>query len=126
MTLVIDASAAYGLLLGNQWDAVLENNSELVAPDLIVAELLNTRWKIARSGGLTPGLESILDFLGRVRIMPSLPYAAVAAELSERLKHPVYDCVYVALARQENVKLLTSDAHLARKLRSHKLSAVLA
>lgn len=126
MTLVIDASAAGGLLFYGRWDAVLENSSDLVVPDLIIAELLNARWKIARSGGNVPGVSSILGFVGRVRILPSLPYASVAVELSERLNHPVYDCLYVALAQQENAKLLTSDAHLVRKLRAHKLSTVLA
>jgi predicted nucleic acid-binding protein len=126
MTLVIDASAAYGLLLGNQGDALLENDGDLIAPDLIVAELLNTRWKMARAGAPAPAVESVLEFLTHVRVKPSLPYAATAAQLSIRMNHPVYDCFYVATAQQENMKLLTSDAHLARKLRSHKLGAVLA
>jgi predicted nucleic acid-binding protein len=126
LTLVVDASAAGGLLFHGRWDAVLEDNSDLVAPDLIIAELLNARWKIARSGGNAPGVSSILGFVGRVRILPSLAYASVAAELSERLDHPIYDCLYVALARQESAKLLTSDARLVRKLRAHKLGAVLA
>jgi len=126
LTLVIDASAAYGLLMADAWDSTLEHNSELIAPDLIVAELLNARWKAARSGRLAPASASILEFLARVRIMPSLPYASSAARLSERLGHPVYDCFYVAIAQQENVKLLTSDAHLGRKLRAHKLGSVLA
>jgi predicted nucleic acid-binding protein len=126
LTLVIDASAAGQLLFTSRLDAALEGNSELIAPDLIVAELLNARWKIARAGGLAPTVSSIVDFLGRIRILPSLPYAPLAAELSERLNHPIYDCLYVAIARQESVKLLTHDAHLMRKLRSHKLGAVLA
>ena len=126
MTLVIDASAAYGLLVGDRLDDIVEGNSELLAPDLIVAELLNARWKIYRSGRHAPEVDSILALLEHVRIMPSLPFAHIAAQLSERLSHPIYDCLYVALARQENVKLLTSDAHLIRKLRSHKLSRLLA
>jgi predicted nucleic acid-binding protein len=126
LTLVIDASAAGRLLFDSALDSALEGNSDLIAPDLIIAELLNARWKIARTGGFTPNVSSIIDFLGRVRILPSLPYAASAADLSERLNHPIYDCLYVAIAQQENVKLLTHDAHLARKLRSHKLGAVLA
>jgi predicted nucleic acid-binding protein len=126
VTLVIDASAAYGLLLGTQRDALLESDGDLIAPDLIVAELLNTRWKMARAGGTAPAVESVLEFLTNVRVMPSLPYAVTAAQLSIRINHPVYDCLYVAIAQQENMKLLTHDAHLARKLRAHKLGSVLA
>jgi predicted nucleic acid-binding protein len=126
LTLVVDASAAGDLLFHDRWDAVIESNSELIAPDLIVAEIFNARSKIGRSGGRVPAVETILNFLTRVRIVPSLPYAPAAVQLSERLAHPIYDCLYVALARQENLKLLTADAHLARKLRSHKLGTVLA
>ena len=125
MTLVIDASAAGGLLFNTKLDAVFEGDGEFIAPDLIILELLNARWKIVRAGGLAPSVTSILDFLRRVRILPSLSYATTAAELSERLNHPIYDCLYVAIARQENLKLLTQDAHLARKLRAHKLGSVL-
>jgi predicted nucleic acid-binding protein len=126
MTLVIDASAAYGLFLGTQRDTFLESDGDLIAPDLIVAELLNARWKMARTGRAAPAVESMLDFLARIRIMPSLSYAATAAQLSIRMNHPIYDCLYVAIAQQESMKLLTSDAQLARKLRLHKLGAILA
>jgi predicted nucleic acid-binding protein len=126
LTLVIDASAAYGLLMTDAWDSTLERNSDLIAPDLIVAELLNARRKAARSSRPAPESASILEFLARVRIMPSLPYASNAARLSERLGHPIYDCFYVAIAQQENAKLLTYDTHLGRKLRAHKLGSTLA
>jgi predicted nucleic acid-binding protein len=125
VTLVVDASAAYGFLISDRWDAILEHGNELIAPDLIVAELLNARWKALRAGHLAPEPDAIFEFLARVRIMPSLPHAASAVRLSERLGHPIYDCFYVAIAQQANVKLLTSDAHLTRKLRSHKLGSVL-
>jgi predicted nucleic acid-binding protein len=125
MTLVIDASAAYRLLLRDPLDSTIEGNGELIAPDLIVPELLNACWASARKGAQTPLVESILTFLGQLRIVPCLPFAPLAARLSERLDHPIYDCLYVAVARQENVKLLTVDLHLTRKLRAHKLGSVL-
>lgn len=126
MTLVIDAGAAFEVLLRARADTVLEENSELVAPDLIVAEMINARWKNVRSGVLAPSVDSILEFLARVQIMPSLPYASGAARMSERLDHPIYDCFYVTVAQQENMKFLTADARLVRKLRLNKLGSVLA
>ncbi len=124
--LVIDASAAFRLLLGNRLDPTIERNSELLAPDLIVSELLNAHWKTSRSGGLSPSASAVVGFLKRIQIVPSLEYAPGAVQLSEQLDHPIYDCVYVAIARQKHLKLLTSDARLERKLRAHKLGAVLA
>ena len=126
MSVVLDASAAYEMLAGDDWDASIREVYEFLAPDLIIAELLNARWKIARSGNVAPGIDPTLDFLARLRIMPSLPYAAVATRLAERLDHPVYDCFYVAVAQQENAQLLTADTRLMRKLRTHKLGALLA
>jgi predicted nucleic acid-binding protein len=126
VTLVLDASAAYGFLVSKRWDEAVRNAHELVAPDLIVAEVLNARWKVARSEGVAPDVDPTLEFLTRLRIMPSLPYAPDALRLAERLEHPIYDCLYVALAQAEHAKLLTADAHLVRKLREHQLTALLA
>lgn len=124
--IAIDASAAYEALLDDRSDRVLKATSALVAPDLIVGELLNARWKCARSHLPVPSVDTILGFLRRVRIVSCLAYATEAAELAERLDHPVYDCFYVAVARRERLKLLTSDAHLTRKMRTHKLGSLLA
>lgn len=38
-----------------------------------------------------------------------------AQRLSIQLDHPVYDCVYVALAVREGVALITADQRLAAK-----------
>jgi predicted nucleic acid-binding protein len=124
VTFIIDASAAYDMLCENRWDNIVTANSELAAPDIITAELLNARWKVNRSGNVAPDVTSILQLLKRIRIAPSIVYGQLAAELSERLDHPVYDCLYVAMAGEERLKLLTSDARLIRKLRSHKLDVI--
>jgi predicted nucleic acid-binding protein len=104
---------------------VLATTTDLVAPDIIVSELLNSHWKSERARLAAPTIDAILAFLKRVRVMPSLPYAIEAAELAERMNHPVYDCFYVAVARRETLKLLTIDAHLTRKMRTHKLGSLL-
>jgi predicted nucleic acid-binding protein len=123
--IVIDASAAYQSLLGARSDATLESTSGLVAPDIIAGELLNSRRKNVRSKLAAPSLEAILGFLKRVRIAPSLAYAIQAAEIAERMNHPIYDCFYVALARGETLKLLTVDDHLTGKMRAHKFGSLL-
>lgn len=124
--IAIDASTAYQALVGGRSDNVLATTTGLVAPDIIVSELLNARWKNERARLPAPTLDTILAFLKRVRVMPSLPYATEAAELAERMDHPVYGCFYVALARRETLKLLTIDGRLTRKLRTHKLGSLLA
>ena len=125
MILVIDASAAYDLLTEGRCARRILGAEELISPDLVVAELLNARWKVARSREAVPQLDDVLEFLDRLRILPSLPYGADAARLAERLNHPVYDCLYVAAAQHERAKLLTLDSRLSRKLRSGALARIL-
>lgn len=60
----------------------------------------------------------MLALLDEIRIVPSRSYAPCASELAEQLDHPVYDCLYVALAESEASVLLTADSVFARKLRT--------
>ena len=76
-------------------DDRIAENGELAAPDIIVAELLNARWKTVRSGNKAPDVKAVMNFLTRVRIAPSIAYAQLAANLAERLDRLVYDCLYV-------------------------------
>lgn len=120
--IVVDASAAYDLLTEGQCQPKIRGASELIAPDLIVAELLNARWKVRRAGLKAPALELMLDFLDRLRLVPAWDYAHEAAALSERLDHPVYDCLYVAVSQRERARLLTVDERLIKKLQSPPLA----
>ena len=38
-----------------------------------------------------------------------------AFDLALELKHPAYDCFYLALALMRDVRFVTSDAHFQRK-----------
>ena len=125
MTIVLHASAAYDLLTEANCRDKIAGADDLIAPDLIVPELLNARWNVARSGEAAPTLQRAIDFLERMRLLPSLPYAADAAGLAEALDHPMYDCLYVAVAQREQGKLLTIDDRLSKKLRASKLTRLL-
>lgn len=62
---------------------------DAAAPDLLLAETLNAFWKAMRSGYTVPARPDILDVLDRIRIVPSRPLAARAAEMAERFDHSV-------------------------------------
>ena len=126
MKLVLDASAAFRLLQNDRLDAAIPDSVEFLAPDIIVAELLNARWKLTRAGQNAPSVDAITELIVRLRIVSSTTYAVHAARLAERIDHPVYDCLYVAAAQHERSKLLTVDTKLAKKLRAHKLASLLA
>ena len=99
---------------------LLEGDEPLLAPDLVVAEVTNAAWKLARAGEISNEHGA--------RIAAAVPAAfsalAGAARLSARafalaheLEHPVYDCLYLALAEIEDVRVVTADQRLLARLR---------
>ncbi|MFY9740279.1 MAG: type II toxin-antitoxin system VapC family toxin [Candidatus Cybelea sp.] len=114
--MIVDASALVASL-GNPKSERLLFGEGLAAPDLLIPETLNAFWKLQRAGRSIPALSILLSTLDHVRIVPSRPHAARAAELADRLDHPVYDCLYLALAEAEGDVLLTADAAFERKTR---------
>jgi predicted nucleic acid-binding protein len=117
---IVDASALIASF-GDRSVARTLRGSDLAAPDLLVPETLNAFWKIARLGGSAPERALVLALLDQIRIVPSRANAARAAELAEQLDHPVYDCLYLALAESEADVLVTADAAFAAKLRNRTL-----
>ena len=118
--MIVDASALIASF-GDRSVARTLRGSDLAAPDLLVPETLNAFWKIARLGGSAPERALVLALLDQIRIVPSRANAARAAELAEQLDHPVYDCLYLALAESEADVLVTADAAFAAKLRNRTL-----
>ena len=47
-------------------------------------------------------------------------------DLARRLDHPLYDCVYLALAEREEATLVTADQRLRRRLSARKLEIAVA
>lgn len=60
---------------------------------------------------------SWLELVGRgvLELVPSGALIQSAADLSVELRHPLVDCLYVALAIQRSADLVTADAVLARR-----------
>jgi len=117
---IVDASALIASF-GDQSVARTLRGADLAAPDLLVPETLHAFWKTARAGGRAPDRALVLALLDQIRIVPSRAHAARAAELAEQVDHPVYDCLYLALAESEADVLMTADAAFAHKLRSRAL-----
>ena len=116
---VLDASAAVRLILGDPTASALADQigdaSLVLAPELMLTEVANALWKLARSDqlkGLDPQLllADARDLVDRVE--PDRHLQAEALALACHLNHPVYDCLYLALARREAATLISSDRRL--------------
>ena len=114
--MIVDASALV-TSLGKPESQRALLGEELAAPDLLIPEMLNAFWKLQRAGRSIPALSILLSTIDHIRIVPSRAHAVRAAELADRLDHPVYDCLYLALAEAEGDVLLTADAAFERKTR---------
>jgi predicted nucleic acid-binding protein len=125
---VVDASVAMKWLLpeplSDQAARLLDHPAGLSAPDMLLVEAANVLWrKAARreiSGGEAAQALALLDGSG-LDLRPVRPLAARALELARILEHPVYDCVYLALAERERVPLVTADARFIAAISRRRL-----
>jgi len=105
---------------------LLEGGHDLLVPDLVFPEVGNVLWKKARLGEITEeeGRE-ILRALRSVplEVHPTMPLLAAAFELAIGLDRTVYDCVYLALAVQQQCRMVTADSKLRRAVQNAGLEA---
>ena len=116
---VLDASAAVRLILADPAAADLAERvggaALVLAPELMLTELANTLWKLQRADRLNDldPQELLAEARELVdRLEPDRHLQAEALALACHLNHPVYDCLYLALARREAASLISSDRRL--------------
>lgn len=128
MTLVIDASVAVKWILpeaGTAAAAALrEEDTDLIAPSLVIAEIGNALWKKALRGEIlkheaTPALRLVISRFSEIVAFEAL--ASTTVELAIELRHPIYDCFYLALAERENAPLVTADQTMIAAARKAKI-----
>lgn len=116
MTLVVDASVAVKWVVrenGNEAArALFDIPDPLIAPDWLLIEAASTFWKKVKRSELlelhaADHLRNMPEYFSR--LFPSLPLIDAALTLSFRLRHPVYDCLYLALAQRQSCRLVTAD-----------------
>jgi predicted nucleic acid-binding protein len=121
--LVVDASVAIKWFLVEPGDrealALLDGDQSLIAPELVVAEVVNAVWKRLIGGGIDRAQAAdvptaIIKLFAELRPIVSL--AARTLEIAAELRHPAYDCFYLALAEERRAKLVTADRRLLSRL----------
>ena len=118
-SLVLDASAVVRIIEGSPQAVAFQQavvDAELVlAPELMLTEVSNALWRLQRAGQLqADGLQQRLSRAAALvdHIEPDRHLQVEALALACHLDHPVYDCLYLALARREAAVLLTADQKL--------------
>jgi predicted nucleic acid-binding protein len=125
MNLVVDASVAAKWLFVEPdtgkaraiLDSAESGELQLLAPEILPAEIANSLWKRTQRGdldnasalGLFDGFQKVEFKFCRVQEL-----IGPALSIAFRHHHPVYDCLYVVLARREGCDLVTADEKLYR------------
>ena len=118
---VVDASIAYPWFTNDPDPKgaarLLETESILLAPDLMAVEVTNAWWKKLRRGEMdVAGIEQAVTHLLALQIewVAAATLLRPAARLAAELGHPVYDCMYLALAASHSAVLATADERLRK------------
>lgn len=116
MMIVPDASVAVKWLVDEEGTEaavdLLSHSGPLVAPALIAVEVANALWSIFRRA--EDGIGIARDGVARTRaafdeLVPTERLLDPALGLAVELRHPVYDCCYLALAIERGATLVTAD-----------------
>ena len=125
MSIIIDASVALKWVLDEPGSdaAVTLHDQELIAPALWLAEAANALWRKARTGEITD--EEANARLSELRKAPvaSLsmePHLERALMLAIEIGHPIYDCIYLALALHHRTHVVTADRRFAAGRAFHR------
>ena len=128
MTWVVDASIAVKWVipevLSDRADRVRDGDEDVLAPDLLLVEVANALWRKTASREISAReADDAFDLVrgGGLDLRPTGPLVPRAMDLACRLGHPVYDCVYLALAERERAALVTADQRLLRRLATRRL-----
>ena len=120
--MIIDASVAFKWLAEeDDSDAAfaLLDRYELFAPILLMHEIANGLWKKLRREQIDRSV-SFSDELNRipqlVKLIDETPHVARALEIGREFGHPIYDCVYLAMAEARSDQLVTADTKFMAKV----------
>ncbi len=118
MRFVVDASVAVKWVLPEHDSdaAVALQRHELIAPSHWIIEAANAVWARGRRGDLTPPeVGRLVAALERTPVVArdARSHLAAAVGLASEISHPIYDCLYLAVARSEGTLLVTADRKLA-------------
>lgn len=129
MTLVIDANVCLKWFIEEPRSSaarkILNKGASFIAPDIVIPDICNVVWKKVKNQEVTSVQgQAIVTNVSMIfdHIVPSSELAQRAFGLALQCHHPVYDCLYLALAERESITLVTDDAKLVSVAKKAKLA----
>jgi len=130
--IVVDASVAVQWIAEEDTSSLSETlltRADLVAPDLLLIEVANALRRKVYVGDISidhakAGLQFIREKVQLERTSAEILDRAL--ELAELMYHPVYDCIYLAMAERSKTILVTYDQELQERASEQGLASLLA
>ena len=129
--MILDTNIAVHWFVATEFSAAagrFRDRTDLAAPSFILVEAANTLYKYARRGTIDARhcARSIELLEYRLRdVVPNEQLLPEAIRLALANQHPVYDCLYLALAIERREPLATADRRLAAVAGTIGIEAVL-
>lgn len=122
---VLDASVLIKLFFDEQHSQeaarIVKNADELLAPDLIWAEIANIIWKRLSRGAIDRGEAKIVTqaiLQVPIKAFPSEELISDAIELASITRCTAYDCLYLVAAIRADCPLITADEKFANMVKA--------
>jgi predicted nucleic acid-binding protein len=122
--LVVDASVAVKWVLAEADSELAQQivHASLLAPDFLLIECGNAIWRHVQLGEVNPAevprAWAVLRAMP-VEIVASDVLVERALDLAVPLKHPIYDCLYLALALDRGARVVSTDRRFLAASRTH-------
>ncbi len=123
---VLDASVAVKIFVEDSYSdqaATVLRRYDLVAPAILLSETANAFWTYIRRGDvqIADMRLSIRKLAALISIHPDETLVEEALAVAAEMDHPVYDCLYMCLARRDGLPLISADRRML-KLAGEKLN----
>jgi predicted nucleic acid-binding protein len=126
VNVVVDASVAIKWVVNEPLTGaalgLFGRGYRMTAPDFLLVECGNVLWKKVRRGELSqPYGDRAMRLLRSlaVDLVPTITLSDDAFALAHEIDHPVYDCLYLALALSRRIKLVSADRRFVDAVRRH-------
>lgn len=129
--IVLDASAAYAIAdetaSGQGVRSLLLEGEKAIAPTLFLSEVANAAWKRMSFGAMDEPtalrtMEAAICLVDE--FFPEEQLAVEAVREAVRCNHPVYDMLYLVLARRTGATLFTLDKKLVELCREARVNCI--
>jgi predicted nucleic acid-binding protein len=125
---VVDASVLFKTLIrevGSDDADALVASAHIIVPEIVYPEVGNAIWSRRRIAGITDETaRDFIDHFGRAafEVHSNRPYMSRAFAIAVALDHPIYDCIYLALAERLGIPLITADQRFITTVRKRDIA----